>query len=151
MSLKGSRYFRLGCHLMGFGRWLGHEGSNLTNGLIHYGFIIWWHYWEVVEAGMGPLWRSRSRKVHPGRVYLVHNPFSLFLCFLATIRFLCHTLPQPWCSALPHVQSNGANQPSTETSETVSQNKPFLLYIGFSQVFCYRNENMTNTGVLFLA
>lgn len=49
----------------------------------------------------------------------------LFLCFLATIKWadcFCHMLP-----LLPQPQSNRTKPPRIETSETMSQSKPFLL------------------------
>jgi hypothetical protein len=56
---------------------------------------------------------------------LSNAPSFHFLCFLATMAIFCST---PICNMfLPHDKVNGTTQPWTETSETVSQNKIFLL------------------------
>jgi hypothetical protein len=48
-------------------KWLGHEDSDLINGLV----IIWWYYWEVVGTSRYSLvGGSRSLGVCPRRVHL---------------------------------------------------------------------------------
>lgn len=44
-------------------------------------------------------------------------------------------------------QSNRDKQPWAETSESMNQNKPFLLISSFSGVFHYSTGKLTNTGV----
>jgi hypothetical protein len=45
---------------------------------------------------------------------------------------------------LPQTQSNRTNQPHTETSATMSQNRPFLYKVIISGG-CYSNRNLTIT------
>jgi hypothetical protein len=45
-------------------------------------------------------------------------------------------VPSPWC----YWEVGRANPPWTKTSETVNQNKPFLLVSPLSQVFSHNDE-----------
>jgi hypothetical protein len=85
-------------------RWLNYEGSDLANGLIPYGFIIWWNYWEVDPVG-----ESRSQEMCPAKYILSMAPSSLSLLSgwhkmssfvlpnaLATRLFCLTTGPQQW-------------------------------------------------------
>jgi hypothetical protein len=47
-------------------------------------------------------------------------------------------------TVLMQTQRNRAKQPWAKTSETVSQNKPFLLTSCLFQVFCHNNGKLTN-------
>jgi hypothetical protein len=61
------------------------------------------------------------------------SSLSLFLCSLAAMKgavFFCHDVLPPY-----RPKSTWPKQPWTETSETMSQNKPFLLLSGVSWVF----------------
>jgi hypothetical protein len=86
------------------GKWFDYEASDFIKELIHSGFIIWWHYWEMMDTRR---WSLVGGGRSPGpclwKLYLVLGPFcslSFSLCFLAVMKwaaFLCYVLP-PWCS-----------------------------------------------------
>jgi hypothetical protein len=60
----------------------------------------------------------------------------LFASWPSCSELRCSTTCSPqWCSASLQANSNGASGPWTKTSESMSQNKSFLLLNRFSQVF----------------
>jgi hypothetical protein len=89
--------------------------------------------WSLVEGNSVVWWM-------PLKDVLRIWPLLLFFAFLG-----CHDVSRiplpptllPWCLALPQAQSSRNKWPWTETSETVSQNKLFLLKSCLSQVFCH--------------
>jgi hypothetical protein len=65
---------------------------------------------------------------------LAHLVIPLFFFGCHEVSSLCLTLLPPYSASL-QTQSNGSGQPWTETSKTMSQNKYFLLFKLFPQVF----------------
>lgn len=108
-----------------FGKWLDYEDSDVVSGLIHWTTHIWWHYGEDMETIGCGAWLGHWKHAIKGHIFPLAPSFLSLFQLSAAMRwtaFFPHTL-LPWCSA----QSNGASQPWTATSETVSQNKSLLL------------------------
>jgi hypothetical protein len=90
--------------------------------------------------------KKRSLEVYSLGLCLVSSLFLMHrLCLLAYMRwaaFLCHALP-PWCFTLPSTWKQWSQSSWTEISETVSQNKSFLLLSCLGQAFCHINKKLT--------
>jgi hypothetical protein len=85
--------------------------------------------------GRGAGWNERRKRMKSTGQALSHS-----LCFLTIMRWttlFCCTL-LPWCSTSPPPRNNRTSRPRTET---VSQNKSFLLLSYFSQVFVIAMKN----------
>jgi hypothetical protein len=93
-------------------------------------FIAEWAIW------MGLNWRKKVIRRVPWRVYLSLAPSCHFLslvCHKVSSLFQ-HMLLSPWYSVSLRAQSKGSSWPCKELSETVNQNRSFLLSNSFSQV-----------------
>jgi hypothetical protein len=69
------------------------------------GFLIWWHYWEVMEK-LGV--RIRLKEIGPGD-YAFSFLLAVSLSLLPSHHEVSFTLHMclPWCSVLPQAYSNG--------------------------------------------
>lgn len=105
----------------------------------------WWNFRS------GTLWKEvTSLGTYPGED--VGMPAPTFLSLLPNHHeassFLHHVLPHIICSL-----TTGPKQRSqlviTETSETISQNKPFILFKLHILVFCHSGPKLTHTSYSF--
>jgi hypothetical protein len=96
--------------------------------------------WKVIPLGGGTYWkevrslRDWRQSWDPGPLLFLFLPANL--CKVS--KFLYHTLP-PWCIA-----PNTMETTDRGLSETMSQNKPFLLISWLSQIFCHTDRKLTN-------
>lgn len=82
------------------------------------------------------------------RVFLkkVIGPWLLLLSFwLPGHKESLFTLPCAPVMMCCLIQSNETNQAWTETFKTVNQNNIFLFLRRLSQLFCYNDQNLTDT------
>jgi hypothetical protein len=120
--------------------------------LIINGLICWW-VWNLnrLLEGVGTAEsRAYRRKVghwvHAQEKYnLCQVPSCSLLPGPGSKQLLSTTCSLPSCSASPWPRNHGARWPWTKISETVSQNKSFLLL--FSQVSVTVIKSLTNTVI----
>lgn len=81
----------------------------------------------------------------PGRGYWTPVSSCLSLFFPSCHREQTSSTTCPGHHVLPRhrAKNNAADQPCPETSETVDQNKSFLLECCLSQIFCYSDKKLT--------
>jgi site-specific DNA-adenine methylase len=74
-----------------------------------------------------------------------HFLFFFFVSQAQEVSILLWQTFQLKCNASTRSKSNEAKRQQTETSKTMSQNKPFLLSRRFSLGICCSHEKLTNT------